>query len=65
MPGARSSTAAIDSIFVVRGELIVEIKAVERVLPVHEAQLIRCLKRTGIRTGLLVNFHTETLRRDD
>ena len=49
--------------FVVQRELIVEIKAVERLLPVHQAQVITYLKLTGIQTGLLVNFHTETLRR--
>ena len=48
--------------FVVERELIIEIKAVERLLPVHEAQLITYLKLAGIRTGLLVNFHAETLR---
>jgi GxxExxY protein len=47
---------------VVERELIVEIKAVEHLLPVHEAQLITYLKLAGIRTGLLVNFHAETLR---
>jgi len=49
--------------FVVERELIVEIKAVERLLPVHEAQLITYLKLTGLRAGLLVNFKTEALRR--
>jgi len=49
--------------FIVQGELIVEIKAVARLLPVHEAQLITYLKLTGLTTGLLVNFHAETLRR--
>jgi GxxExxY protein len=49
--------------FVVANELIVELKAVERLLPVHEAQLITYLKLTGIRAGLLVNFHAESIRR--
>ena len=49
--------------FVVEQELIVENKAVERLLPVHEAQLITYLKLTGVRAGLLVNFNTEALRR--
>ena len=49
--------------FVVEGELIVEIKAVERLLPVHEAQLITYLKLTGLTAGLIVNFHAESIRR--
>ncbi len=48
--------------FIIEAELIVEIKAVERLLPVHEAQLLTYLKLTGLPAGLLVNFHTETLR---
>ena len=40
----------------IEGKLILEIKAVERILPVHEAQLRTYLRLTGIKTGLLVNF---------
>ena len=49
--------------FVVQAELIVEVKAVEHLLPVHAAQLISYLRLTGIQAGLLVNFHVETIRR--
>ena len=35
---------------------------VELVLPVHEAQLLSYLKLSGIRTGLLINFHAITIR---
>jgi GxxExxY protein len=49
--------------FLVAHALVVEIKAVERLLPVHEAQVITHLRLLGTRTGLLVNFHAETLRR--
>jgi GxxExxY protein len=35
-------------------KVIVELKAVERVLPVHEAQLVTYMKLTGIRAGLLL-----------
>jgi len=49
--------------FVVQAELVVEVKAVEYLLPVHAAQLISYLRLTGIRTGLPVNFHAETIRR--
>ena len=47
---------------VVEDELIVEIKATERLLPLHEAQVLTYLRLTGIRAGLLVNFGAETLR---
>lgn len=45
-----------------RGQLVVELKTVERLLPIHEAQLLTYLKLTGIRTGLLLNFNTAVLR---
>lgn len=37
-------------------KVIVELKAVEKLLPLHDSQLINYLKTTGIRVGLLVNF---------
>jgi len=46
---------------VVEQSLIVEVKAVERLLPVHEAQLLTYLKLTGLTLGLLVNFHSAVL----
>ncbi|HVW23965.1 MAG TPA: GxxExxY protein [Polyangiaceae bacterium] len=49
--------------FVMKGELVLEVKAVEHLLPIHSAQLISYLRLTGIRTGLLVNFHAETIQR--
>ena len=42
--------------------VIVEIKAVENLLPVHEAQLLSYLKLSGIRVGLLINFNVAQLR---
>ena len=47
---------------VVDRQLIVEIKAIEKLLPIHSAQLLTYLKLTGIHAGLLMNFHTEVLR---
>ncbi len=41
---------------VVEEKILIEIKAVSRLLPLHEAQLLNYLKATGIRIGLLVNF---------
>src|SRR5919205_1838449 len=37
--------------------VIVELKAVERVIPVHEAQLLTYMRLTGARVGLLINFN--------
>ena len=41
---------------VVEDAVIIEVKAIERLLPVHEAQLLNYLKATGCKVGLLVNF---------
>lgn len=48
--------------FVFENRVVVELKAVEQVLPVHEAQLLTYLKLTGIRVGLLINFNTPVLK---
>jgi GxxExxY protein len=48
--------------FVVRGELIVEWKAVESLLPVHSAQLLTYMKLRKIPKGLLLNFHAKLLK---
>ena len=47
---------------VVEGRLVLELKTVDAILPVHEAQLLTYLKLAGIRTGLLLNFNTALLR---
>ncbi|MCC6573559.1 MAG: GxxExxY protein [Planctomycetes bacterium] len=47
---------------VVEGLIIVELKAVEKILPVHEAQLLTYLKLTGIPLGLLINFNVPLLK---
>ncbi len=44
-------------------QVIVEIKAVETVLPVHEAQLLSYLKLSGLKTGLLINFNVKLLKK--
>jgi len=48
--------------FVVENKVILELKAVEMILPVHEAQLLTYLKLTGWRVGLLINFNVPVLR---
>jgi len=42
--------------------LIVEIKAVEVRLPVHDAQLLTYLKLSGLKTGLLLNINSRSMR---
>lgn len=42
--------------------LIVEVKAMERLLPVHGAQLLSYLRLTNARMGLLLNFHVPVLK---
>lgn len=46
----------------VQDEVIVEIKSVEQLNPVFEAQILTYLKVTGKKTGLLFNFNTRLLK---
>ena len=46
---------------VIDGRLIVEIKTVVQLLPVHEAQVLTYLRLSGIKLGLLINFHSQTV----
>jgi GxxExxY protein len=46
----------------VEGLIVVEIKAVEHILPVHEAQVLTYLKLSGCRLGLLLNFNVPLLK---
>ena len=46
---------------IVEREVVVELKAIERILPVHEAQLLTYLKISGKRVGLLINFNSSLL----
>jgi GxxExxY protein len=43
--------------------LLVELKAVERILPIHKAQLFSYMKLLAAPIGLLINFHEVTLRK--
>lgn len=47
---------------VVENSLIVEVKCVESIHPVHEAQLLSYLRLSGIHVGLLINFYVAHLR---
>ena len=42
--------------------VVVEVKAVERLHPIHEAQLLTYLRVGGYRTGLLLNFNVPVLK---
>ncbi|MDJ0740219.1 MAG: GxxExxY protein [Gammaproteobacteria bacterium] len=48
--------------FLVERSLVVELKTVEVVLPVHRSQLLTYLRWTGLRLGLLINFNVPLLR---
>jgi GxxExxY protein len=47
---------------VVGGVVIVEVKSISRVLPIHKAQVLTYLKLTKLGLGILINFNVEVLR---
>ena len=47
---------------VVDNKVLIEVKAIDQLLPVHQAQVITYLKLTGLRTALLINFNVHLLR---
>jgi GxxExxY protein len=47
---------------IVEGAVILELKAVDRLLPIHEAQLLTYLKLADLRVGLLLNFNVPRLQ---
>jgi GxxExxY protein len=57
---------AVDCLYrmdiVVAGALVVELKAVTQILPVHQAQLLTYLKLGGFRVGLLLNFQAALMK---
>ncbi len=46
----------------IENRLIVEVKAIERLLPIHQAQLLTYLKLANKRVGLLINFNVQSLK---
>lgn len=46
----------------VAGVVIVEVKSVEALAPIHEAQLLTYLRLTGVKVGLLINFNVVVLK---
>ncbi len=59
--GAKIHGQVLD--IVVNGKVILELKSVETLLPIHEAQILSYLKSTGLTAGLLINFK-ESLVKD-
>jgi GxxExxY protein len=47
--------------FLVERQVVVEMKAVDRLAPIHTAQLMNYMKLSGCRVGLLFNFNSEVL----
>lgn len=48
--------------FVVEGSVVVEVKCVERLLPIHRAQVLTYLRLTGLGQALLLNFYVSTMK---
>ena len=48
--------------FVVEEQVVLELKAIEKILPVHEAQLLTYLRLSRLKCGLLFNFHAPVLK---
>ena len=44
-------------------KVVVELKCVEKLLPVHDAQLLTYMRLTGTTVGLIFNFYTDVLTR--
>jgi GxxExxY protein len=47
---------------IIENEIIIELKTVDSLLPLHEAQLLTYMKLSGIKTGLLINFNVCRLK---
>jgi GxxExxY protein len=47
---------------IVMNRVVIELKSVQELLPVHEAQLLTYLHLTGLRIGLLINFNVAVLK---
>ena len=47
---------------VVDNKVIIELKCVDKITPVHEAQLLTYLRLSNIKVGLIINFYTAVLK---
>jgi GxxExxY protein len=43
---------------VVEGQIVLELKSIDAILPIHQAQLLTYLKLSGHKVGLLINFNS-------
>ncbi|MCH7695395.1 MAG: GxxExxY protein [Proteobacteria bacterium] len=43
-------------------KLVIELKTVEKLLPIHQSQILTYLRLSGVKTGLLINFYTTLLK---
>ncbi len=60
--GGISFDRAFRADFIIERELIVEVKALERILPVHASQVLTYLRLSGLSKGLLINFNVPVLK---
>ena len=47
---------------IVGDKVILELKSVENIMPVHKKQLLTYLKLTGMKLGLLINFNVDLIK---
>ena len=47
---------------IVENKIVLELKCVDTIIPVHEAQLLTYLKLSGIKVGFILNFHVSVMR---
>ncbi len=48
--------------FVLEEKIVLEVKSVEKLIPIHEAQLLTYLKLSGHKIGLMINFNSAVIR---
>ncbi len=48
--------------FLIEGLVVIELKAVEKILPIHEAQILTYLKLLNLKLGLILNFNVPMLK---
>jgi len=58
----KACTSIVGTEPIVADKVILEIKSVDRLLPIHEAQLLTYLRIGKYRIGLLINFNTTSLK---
>lgn len=60
--GTMKKTKGFRIDLLVENKVVVEIKAVERLMPIHHQQLLTYLRLGNFKTGLLINFNVQHLR---